>query len=186
MRLLIELKGFEREQELIGRMIMAYGELEFEVAHLMDYAVTFGKDTGPRILFRVNGEAARLDVADAILRPFFETMNLDGQWGNTLGALRYCKNIRNQYAHCNWKADPAKPLYFMNLDRDANSPDGPLTLQLYPTDLALIQKQHEYFEHTLDWLFYLNCQSRKLLRIEAPEPVAPKFVSKPPLHHRQK
>jgi hypothetical protein len=186
MRLLIELKGFDREQELIGRMIMAYGEFEFEVAHLMDYAVTLGKDAGPRILFRVNGEAARLDVADAILKPFFETMNLGGRWSNALGALRYCKNIRNQYAHCNWKADPGKPLYFINADRDVDSADDTITLQLYPTDLTLLQEQHVYFEYSLDLLFYLNCRCRIRRGLDSPQPEVPKSIPQPPLHNRQK
>jgi hypothetical protein len=185
MRLLIEFDGFQKEQELIGRMIMAYGEFEFEIAHLMDY-VDLGKDMAPRILFRVNGEAARLAVADAILRPYFERMNLGGQWSNALGALRFCKNIRNQYAHCNWTADPGKPLCFINVDRDADSPDESLTLHLYPTDLSLIQEQHQYFEYTLDWLHYLNCQCRRQRGEDAPQRKVPKSVPQPLLHNLPK
>src|SRR6476646_8092448 len=126
----------------------------------MSYALP-SEDTAPRILFRVNGEAARLDVADAILRPFFEALKLGGQWGCTLGALRYCKNVRNQYAHCNWHSDEQRHLCFHNMDRDADSRDEILNVHLYPTDLDLLQKQHQYFEYTLDWVWYLTCECRK-------------------------
>jgi hypothetical protein len=186
MRLLIEFEGFQEEQALIGRMLMAYSEFEFEIARLLAYALPGGDDAAGRILFRVNGEAARLDVADAILRPFFDKLKLGGKWCNTLGALRYCKTVRNQYAHCNWVKDTDRPLSFINMDKDADSPDGTLTVHFYPTDLALLQKQHQYFEYTLDWLFYLGCECRHLSGEESPLPQVPKSIPQPPLHNLPK
>jgi hypothetical protein len=146
LRLLLQLLGYEKEQQTVGRLLMAYGEFEVEVARLMGYAFGGDEDTAARVFFRVNGEAARLDVADAILRPFFNKLNLAGQWSNALGAMRYCKNVRNQYAHCSWFANEGGPLSFTNMDKDADSPDGILKSHLYPTDLGLLRKQEEYFE----------------------------------------
>lgn len=84
MRLLAEFERFEKEQQLVGRMLMAYGEFEFTIAQLLGYAIPGGDDTAARLLYRVNGEAARLDVADALLRPFFETtLRIAGAWTNT-------------------------------------------------------------------------------------------------------
>ena len=186
MRLLIEFDEFEKEQSLVGRMLMAYGEFEFEVARLLGYAIPGGNDTAGRLLFRVNGEAARLDVADALLRSFFEKLKLGGQWGCAFGALWYCKDIRNQYAHCTWHSETGKPLTFMLMDKDADSPDGTLMVQLYPTDLPLLEKQHEYFEYTLDWLYYLGCECRKHLGEQAPALKAPKSIPQPPKHNRPK
>jgi hypothetical protein len=166
-------------------MLMAYGELEFDVARLLGYVVEGGNDIAGRIFFRVNGESARLDVADAILRPFFERLKLGGQWGNALGALRYCKNVRNQYAHCNWHTQNGG-LVFINMDADVDSPEGILTVHLYPTDLALLQKQTEYFQYTIGSLFYLNCKCRLRSGEEAPDFPIPKSILQPPLHNRPK
>jgi hypothetical protein len=192
MRLLIEFDDYKEEQALIGRMLMAYGEFEFSLAGLMAYAFGYTgeesgerADQGARIFFRVNGEAARLDVADAILRPYMATLGLPGQWGNCLGALRYCKDIRNQYAHCNWLKKP-EGLFFLNMDRDAGSSDGILILQLYPTDLTLLKKQHEYFEYAEDWLFFLRCRCQKVAGREALDPPTPKSIPQPPTSNRPK
>lgn len=184
--LLIEFKDRKEEQNLIGQMLMAYGEFEFFVAGLLGYAIEGGNDIAGRLFFRVHGEGARLDVADAILRPFFKKSGLHGQWSNTIGALRYCKDIRNQYAHCNW-IEKSGLLQFVNMDRDAASPEGDLILQLYPTDLALLKRQFEYFAYTNFWLFFLNCKCRRAAGdTKAPDPPAPKSIPQPPKNNRGK
>lgn len=188
MMLVYEFENFKQEHDLIGQMLIAYGELEFDLANVMHYAIPDGKNTAARIIFRVNGEAARLDVADAILRPFFEKLNLVGQWSNALGALRFCKNIRNQYAHCNWHVRQGTgELCFINLERDADSSDDTLNVQLYPTDLRLLQKQHQYFHYTLVWLWHLHCECRrKRGDKDVPSSAAPKSIPQPPLHNLPK
>jgi hypothetical protein len=51
MRLLLEFKEYEKEQELVGRTLMAYGEFEFEVARLMGFAIAGDNDTACRVFF---------------------------------------------------------------------------------------------------------------------------------------
>ncbi len=186
MRLLLEFDEHPQEQALVGRMLMAYGEFESQTAKLVGHAFDGNYALGGRIFWRVHGAAARIDVADAIIRPFFESIGLLGQWSNALGALRYCKDIRNQYAHCNWFTEKGKPLTFINFDKDVASPEGELMLQLYPTDLTLLQKQCEYFEYTNDWLFFLDCRCRRRRGVSAPDAVAPKSIPQPPKHNRPK
>lgn len=185
MRLLIEFDGFSEEQRIVGQMLMAYGEFEFVLASIVGYSIG-DEHAGARIFFRVHGESARLDVADAILRPYFEKLGLNGQWGNALGASRYCKDIRNQYAHSNWLTPKNDVLTFVNMDSDVASPDGPLMLQLYPTDLSLLKKQREYFEYTNDWLYFLQCRCRRKSGLESPDPATPKSIPQPPKHNRPK
>lgn len=120
MRLLIEFDGFEEEQRLIGQMLMAYGGFEFIMGGILGYAIG-DEHAGARIFFRVHGEAPRIDVLDAILRPNFSRLNVVGQWTNALGAIRYCKDIRNQYAHCQWHSTDGH-LTFSNMDKDVASP----------------------------------------------------------------
>ena len=183
MKLLIHLAEFSEEQSIVGKLVMAYGEFEFNVAKLIAHAIG-DDDNGARIFFRIHGEGPRLDVADAIVRPFFERMNLVGQWSCAFGALRYCKDVRNQYAHCQWYSD--RGLTFANIERDAKSPEGVLTVQLYPIDLNLLQKQQTYFEYANDWLHFLDCRCRKATGQESPDPPIPKSIPQPPKHNRPK
>jgi hypothetical protein len=186
MRLLTEFDDLLEEQRLVGRMLMAYGEFEFDVARLIGRFLDGDDDRAGRIFFRVNGAAARIDVADAFLRPYFAKLGLGGQWGNALGPLRHCKNIRNQYAHCTWFREAGRPLCFINMDADAAAPEGVLTVHLYPTDLDLLQRQHSYFEYTADWLFYLDCQVRMRAGQECPDPPVPKSIPAPSLNNLPK
>ncbi len=187
MQLLLEFDDFPEEKIIIGMLLMAYAEFEVNMAKLVGYAMG-GKDMdrGVRILFRVHGEGPRLDVVDAIVRPFFDGMKLAGQWSNTLGALRYCKDIRNQYAHCHWFSDEGKPLTFINLDNDADRPEGELQLQLHPTDVVLLRKQCVYFEYANAWLYFLDCRCQLARREESPDPPVPKSIPQPPKHNRSK
>ena len=186
MELLIEFKRYPEEQAIIGRLLMAYGEMEFGVAKLLGHAFDGDDNIAARLFFRVHGEGPRIDVADAILRRFFTHLKLAGQWSNTVGALRYCKAVRNQYAHCNWLADSSRPLTFINMDTDVSSPDGELMLLLYPTSLAVLKEQQKFFEYATDWLYFLDCQCRRRSGIEAPDPPEPKSIPQPPKHNRRK
>lgn len=186
MRLLLDFDGHEEEQALIGRMLMAYSEFEFDLAKFLGYALNGDHDTGVRLFFRVNGEGARLEAADALLRPFFDGRVGPGKWGNALGTLRYCKDVRNQYAHCTWHRAEGEPLRFMNVKRDAASAEGELLVTQIPTDLGVIQKQHQYFEYALDWLFFLDCWHLRSLGEAVPVPPVPKSIPQPPLNSLQK
>jgi hypothetical protein len=153
--MLFEFQDFPKEREIIGRLLIAYGEIEFA---LMDYlAATLGSDGHmvTRVLFRVKGESARIEVADALIRPAFAKIGLDGKWGNAIGAIRLCKNIRNQYAHCHWQVLNGV-LRFMDLDTMAESTAGPVTLDLIRLELSLLDQESSYFEYALARLIQLG------------------------------
>ena len=58
--------------------------------------------TAIRTLFRVRGEDFRILIGDAIMRARYTDVGLEDAYNEMLGAIRYCKSIRNQYAHCHW------------------------------------------------------------------------------------
>ena len=145
--LLSEFENFPRERDLIGQMLMTYGELEFALLGNLREALDADINTTTKILFRVRGEASRLAVADAILRPAFTEHGLKSQWITAYAAVRHWKNIRNQYAHCYWQTEFGQ-LFFMNLDEDAEAPDE-INVLFVPIDLALLTRQHFYFETRL-------------------------------------
>ena len=98
-KILIEFEAFPREKEFVGSMLMAYGEIEFALFSLAD-AVIDTQDNAVEIFFRIRGEGARIEVSDAIIRPFLEKAGLGPKWSSAIAPTRLCKKIRNQYAHC--------------------------------------------------------------------------------------
>ena len=178
--LLYEFQDFPDEQEAIGKMLIAYGELEFAILGCIGAVLNSDMAHALRILFRVRGEGARIEVADAILRPAFTKVGLDGKWGNALGAARTCKNIRNQYAHCHWQIH-AGQLRFMDLDTEAQSPEGAVQVKFWPVDGQLLAQQLKYFEYCLSLMYFI--QAEYWFRIEpstSHDLVEPKSISAPP------
>jgi hypothetical protein len=178
-KLLSILDDFPTEREAIGEMVIAYGEIEFALltclaGTLSDHSL----DLASRILFRVRGEAARIEVADAIIRPAFTKVGLGGKWTNAHGAARHCKNIRNQYAHCHWLPRD-NVLTFMDLDQDSKQPEGDIKLTYRAVNVELVVKQREYFEYCLDLLWFLEAKYQKLAGLlhshdlEEPKPIQP-------------
>src|ERR1700724_287307 len=100
--MLYEFTNFPREREIVGQLLIAYGEIEYALLGCLRNVLDDDIHTATRILFRVQGESARIEVSDAIMRQAFMKVGLGAKWGNAIGAARICKNIRNQYAHCHW------------------------------------------------------------------------------------
>jgi hypothetical protein len=121
---------------MIGDMLLAYGEIEFVLLSLVSQVLDDDVSTGTRVLFRVRGEGARMEVADAILRPAYRKADLEGKWGVAIGAAKHCKNIRNQYAHCHWQiSSDERSLYFINLDAEVSSSSEKLQVTVIPVHL---------------------------------------------------
>jgi hypothetical protein len=183
--MLLEFEKFPRERDLIGQMLMTYGELEFALLGNLREILDTDVNTTTKVLFRVRGEAARLAVADAILRPAFARHGLKNKWITAYSAVRHCKNIRNQYAHCHWQLFNEQ-LFFIDLDEDAEAHDN-LDVLIRPIDLALLQLQHAYFEFAAAMLYYLSDQLQLKLGKELADPPfpLPKSVPQPPRDNRQ-
>lgn len=183
--MLTEFDEFLEEKSLIGDMLIAYGEIEFATARLISTVLNQEDWAGVKILFRVRGESARLAVADALIRPYYEAKNLDSKWGNALGAARTCILIRNQYAHCHWWARAGEPLCFLNLDEEAKLLDDATEMKLQIVDQSLLQEQHRYFEYALMWLYYLDAEYRVRAGIlSSHEHTEPKSIPAPPRSNR--
>lgn len=148
---------FPQHAELIGEMLLGYGELETSFLDLV--AEVLDMDTAVRILYRLRGAQSRLDVGDAILRPVLTELKLKGQYMQWLGAIRHCKRIRNQFAHCAWLAEHGR-LYLADFEESANSAEGVTGLQFHGVDLPLLEEQHSFFLYTLDVSLHLLAELR--------------------------
>jgi hypothetical protein len=182
--ILIEFVDFPQHQEILGRLLIAYGELEWALTLCVQHVLGATPSESTRILFRVKGESPRIEVADAIARPSFAKIGLGGKWGNAIGAARHCRKIRNQYARCHWRKFDDGVLRFLNLDAETEAvAEGPLTVSAIPLKLNLLQSQEEYFKYALNWLYYLEEEYKKRVGKTSSHTLAePKSIPAPPLY----
>lgn len=137
---------FPEEGRLVGRLVVAYGELEHGLAFCIG-DVLGDDDQAGRILHRVRGEKSRIEVADAIIRPTYEKLNIQDAYNETLGAVRHCRAIRNQYAHSTW-VKHKNDLYFGDFENGAQKRLGELKGSFAPISLSVLRGQLEYFTYT--------------------------------------
>ena len=183
--LLFEFENFPREQEIVGTLLIAYGEIEWALTVCLQRALDVTASESTRIFFRVKGERARIDVADAISRPAFTKIGLGGQWGNAIGAARHCVKIRNQYAHCHWRKFDDGVLRFLNLSEEAAAMQDPLIVDAIPLKLELLRRQRAYFIYALDWLYFLDEEYKKRAgKSSSHDQAEPTVIPAPPLYDR--
>jgi hypothetical protein len=156
------LSGHPDEASLVGEILIAYGELENSLIDLLDAVLDEDQDTALRTLFRLRSEGQRLDVADAVARKWMTQQNLEGVYSRALGAIKRCKTIRNQYAHCTWFPRDGR-LFFIDLEATAKTAEGPCMLRPRRIDLPLLQKQREFFDYTEDLLVFVAESYRRSL-----------------------
>jgi hypothetical protein len=144
---------FPNEAAIIGRIIPAYGEIEFILAWCLGNSLG-EPNTGMRLLYRLRSEANRVDIADALMSGPIAELVLEKEYQDTINAVRFCKSIRNQYAHCHWADDLKKGLYFVNVEEATKN----LTLHFVwrPVNVALLQEQEEYFVYCIECLNFLS------------------------------
>jgi hypothetical protein len=143
---LVELDKHPEERDVIGRIILAYGELESLLMHVVTAVLNGDTHTAVRSLFRLRSESNRIAVADAISRPWMRQQKLEAEYQKAYAAIRHCMKIHNQYAHCTWLGD-GDLLRFGSLHEAAKREIAP-KIVFHPISLALLQKQFDYFGFT--------------------------------------
>lgn len=184
--LLIQFDHHAAERDLIGNMILAYGELEIGVMHLLQATLNGDSKTALRALYRLRSESNRLEVADALVRPRLDEQKLDGAWQEAYAALKCCKEIRNQYAHGQFLNDRGQ-LRFGDLDKAAQNKGPDSKIIMRPISLAVLKKQMAYFEyaeHQIMWIgdrYRIATNQPRLIQRKVPKP---KKVQPPTLDSR--
>ena len=175
-------KTFPEEMKLIGAMLTGYGELEFWLTHCVGEAL---RDTNAafQLFCHFQSEKERIDAADAILHPAMIALKMARSYGLVVGALRHCRTIRNQYAHCHW--DGAGPeLRLLNIEKTDFSCGGNRIIKYYGVTLSLLREQASYFEYCYDGIryLYLEQQIHGGGEIEAQTHAKPTTRPRPKLH----
>jgi hypothetical protein len=123
-----------------------------------------------RVMFRVRSESSRVNIADAIMQPYFKKMKIEEYDRFILGAL-YCVAVRNQYAHCHWGRS-GRHLVFVNLEEFAKERSDGAGVKPRRLTLSLLQKQEAYFNYIQDGFWYLRSEYQKAVGKE-PHPLVP-------------
>jgi hypothetical protein len=178
------LNNFPEQQAIISRLVLGYGEIELSLVSLVRESFGTDVDTAVRILFRARSESQRIEIADALVRPRMVQLKLQGQYSQALGALRHCKEIRNQYAHCIWQGSE-HGLAFASLEEPAQSAGGVSMLKFKAITVALLKEQEKYLYYADDWLFWLMKEARFRRDRRRTHKISPPKALPPPKKHNR-
>jgi hypothetical protein len=139
------------EVAIVGRLLADYGELEFELAMSMGFAMR-DKRKALRDFFITRGEQARIDLVKETEKKnqWMRLTGVKAEFAEALAAVRACKKIRNDFSHCHWQSlkDGLETdgLFFVNVERAAKaSPSGKLVFQWEHASLPRLQAIEAYF-----------------------------------------
>ena len=179
---------FPDEAAIIGRLFAGYTTLEVGLMSCVQ-VVRDDFDAILKAMFRVRGETARIDIADALGRQFYEDRGLGTEFAMAIGAVRYCLKIRNQYAHCVWYDDRSGNLAFVNVEeivRDNARLVGLQSLTVLEVDVPILQAQEEYFVYADDLLTWTDFEGRlrdgRMGQIKTNPQMKPNQIGQPALH----
>jgi hypothetical protein len=172
------------EASIVGRLVVGFAELELAVCR------NAGNGTGNyevimRALYRQRATSGRIDTADALVQSAYIAAGLDNLYASTMGMVRYCLRIRNQFAHCNWADDPNGPgLFFADLQVSAESDPGYFEHTFRHVNVELLEAQEMYFSNTMDWLDFLHGELAVKQGFQASNVwPKPQVLTQPPLHN---
>lgn len=180
------------EGTIVGRLLVGYGELEVQLL-ACHFAVENIYDLPIRDLFSDRGEKRRLKTSKAALRSDYTRAGLIGDLLQTFDDLDWCRQIRNQYAHCQWYWTRQDGLCFVNLEELAQQPTtilNDLTVGRHSIDLPLLNAQEAFFWYVKECLMHLGDAYRDWDRrqgaVAGPAIYVhpkPQLVARPPLHN---
>jgi hypothetical protein len=135
------------EATIVGRILSAFGELEFLVIEQARRVTANDRNSFLRAMYRLRATSARLQAADAFLKPVCERFRLGGEYDRIKKAVDHCLKIRNQFSHCNWADDPNfrnSGIFFIDLE-EAFEDCEDHELHWKPIDLIHLTMQEEFF-----------------------------------------
>lgn len=173
--LLIQFERHPAELAVVGKIVLAYGELELAFMDTVRAVLNEDLARSARIIYRLKSESNRLEIADALLAPALGAYAFGGMWNEAYCALKFCKNVRNQYAHAQWVNDDGQ-LRFGDLEEAAQSKGDKFKIRLRPISLAALKKQLAYFEYAHHLIMWLGDQVRlvngqpRMIDVKVPKP----------------
>jgi hypothetical protein len=150
---------FPVEGAIVGRLLAGYGELELELCQCVA-TVTGDIDDVIRKLFDLRGEKRRIDCADNLARTPYTKAGLGVDYAAVFKGMNYCRQLRNQYAHCQWYGTSQDGFAFVNLEEVSKLRTNifPLANHRCFVDATLLQEQESFFKYVQKYFWYLTGQ----------------------------
>jgi hypothetical protein len=144
------------EGMIIGRLLTGYGELELEMCNAVGAALK-SKEAAIRAFFNARGEDRRIKMARSNLKKPALAAGLEALSEQVLDDMAWCKEIRNQYAHCQWAGNYGECLGFVNLEDVALLVGDiwPLTAHRLDLNLPLLNEQERFFVYVRNSFWHL-------------------------------
>jgi hypothetical protein len=178
---------------ILGQLLTGYGELEVGMCSCL-IAVEGMFDRPIRTLFRSPGAESRIKIAEGALKSDFTNAGLVADLMQALDDLDWCREIRNQYSHCQWYWTAHDGLCFVNLEELAKQTATITRLMenKHPINVALLTAQEEFFWYVKECFNHLHSAYRAWYqgraRGGAPGPAPfvypkPAAQTRPPAHN---
>lgn len=145
------------EGVILGRLLAGYGELELTMCACL-IAVEGTYDTPIRNIFGPRGAEKRIKNAGKFLLPEYSKAGLQVELVEALDDMEWCRQVRNQYAHCHWYWTQQEGLCFINLEELAGQQTAiiQLTGNRHPVDTALLSAQEVFFNYVKESFMQLE------------------------------
>ena len=157
--LLAQFENHPQERDVIGRIILAYGELEFMWLDMLRATQNDDLMRSLRAMYRVRSESSRLELADAFARTAMSEQGLLPAYEEAWTAMQFCKGVRNTYAHCQWVSIHGR-LHYGDLDTSAKTRLGTAQITMKHVSLEFLARQYTYFAYTEHAAVYATNQYR--------------------------
>jgi hypothetical protein len=148
---------FTSELMIVGQLLAGYGELELGLATCA-WAANGDLNSTLKTMFGARGEARRIHLADAMMKSFYHSAGLGPDYDTAMADMDWCRELRNQYAHCHRYDAPEEGLYFVDLEQAAKmvEPIANVTDGRKPIDLILLIEQHDFFKYVQRCFWHLE------------------------------
>lgn len=152
---------FRVEAEIIGRLVVGYGELELDLFDCVTTGIGNFNEAF-KAMFRTRSETRRIDIAETLARDPYTNLALGDCFDEAITGMRYCVRVRNQYAHRNF-LESSGTLSFVNIeelakhDEIVNDLFSLTTRCVTPT---LLEEQERYFVYVRATIGFLNYEGR--------------------------
>jgi hypothetical protein len=120
-------------------------------------------DKTAKTMFKHRSETKRIKIAETFGREPYADLDLSDWFDEAIIGMRYCVQVRNQYAHRNFYDDISGTLAFVNLEELAKRGEivnDLLSLTVMYVTPILLEAQERYFMYVRATIGFLNYEGR--------------------------
>jgi hypothetical protein len=155
---------FQQEREIIGRLLIGYGEMELDLCNCISTGLN-DLDMTLKAMFRARGETLRIDIAEAMGQKVYVSLGLGVAFHDAIEAMRFCVKLRNRYSHSHFYDDNSGKLAMVSLEEIAKKKVVIKDLRDLTTKYLtekILQSQEAYFTYTRGCIEFVNYEGRFL------------------------